>query len=81
VREAVDEYAFQPTRTRVQAGTEVVWKNKGEETHTATAIDGSWTTGPVAPGQSKTLTFDTPGEYTYTCDDHRWSYGQLIVEE
>jgi quinohemoprotein ethanol dehydrogenase len=80
VREAVDEYAFQPVRTKVKVGAKVTWTNKGKETHTATAIDGSWTTGEVAPGKSVTLTFDKPGTYTYQCKGHEWSYAQLIVE-
>ena len=81
VREAVDEYAFMPLRAKVKAGTKVTWTNKGKEPHTATATDGSWTTGEVAPGKSATVTFDKPGTYTYQCAGHQWSYGQVIVEE
>lgn len=81
VREAVDEYAFQPLRTKVKVGAKVTWTNKGKEAHTATATDGSWTTGEVAPGKSVTLTFDKAGTYTYQCAGHQWSYAQLIVEE
>ena len=81
VREAVDEYAFQPQRIRVKVGAKVTWTNKGKEIHTASAVDGSWTTGEVAPGKTATVTFDKPGSYTYQCKGHEWSYGQVIVEE
>ena len=58
----------------------MTWTNKGKVAHSAGAVDGSWSTGEIAPGQSATVTFDKPGTYTYSCKDHPWSYGQLIVE-
>jgi plastocyanin len=48
--------------------------------HDASAQDGSWSTGEIAPGKSATVKFDKPGTYTYICKDHPWSYGQLVVE-
>jgi alcohol dehydrogenase (cytochrome c) len=75
-----DEYVFQPMRIKVKAGTTVTWTNDGKETHSATAQDGSWTTGEVAPGKSATVKFDKPGKYTYICKDHLWSYGEITVE-
>ena len=75
-----DEYAFQPVRAKLKAGDKVTWTNTGKDKHSATAIDGSWSTGEVAPGKSVTLTFKRRGTYTYICKDHPWSYGQLIVE-
>jgi plastocyanin len=80
IRKAKDEYAFEPMRARVTAGAKVTWKNEGTETHTVSAVDGSWTTGPLAPGTSKVMTFNTPGTYTYTCKEHPWSYSELTVE-
>jgi quinohemoprotein ethanol dehydrogenase len=75
-----DEYVFQPLRIKVKAGGSVTWTNDGKVPHDATAQDGSWSTGEVAPGKSATVKFDKPGTYTYVCKDHPWSYGQLIVE-
>jgi alcohol dehydrogenase (cytochrome c) len=75
-----DEYVFQPMRIKVKAGTTVTWTNDGKETHSATAQDGSWTTGEVAPGKSATVKFDKPGKYTYICKDHPWSYGEITVD-
>src|SRR5579883_181407 len=80
VRQTVDEYAFSPVRTKVKVGTKVTWSNHGKMPHDATSVDGSWSTGEIAPGQSASVTFDKPGTYTYRCKDHPWSYGQLIVE-
>jgi alcohol dehydrogenase (cytochrome c) len=81
MREAVDEYAVKPTRAKNTVGGKVTWVNNGKETHTAAAVDGSWTTGPIAPGKSMTMTFDKPGVYTYICKEHPWSYAELTIEE
>jgi alcohol dehydrogenase (cytochrome c) len=78
--EYTDEYVFQPMRIKVKAGTTVTWTNDGKEPHSATAQDGSWTTGEVAPGASATVKFDKSGKYTYICKDHPWSYGEITVE-
>jgi PQQ-dependent dehydrogenase (methanol/ethanol family) len=80
VREAFDEFAIQPLRAKVKAGSKVTFTNGGKEPHEAAAVDGSWTTGKIAPGQSVTITFDKPGTYTYQCKNHLWSYAELTVE-
>jgi len=48
--------------------------------HTATEIKGAWNTGDVAPGETKSVTFDTPGTYTYNCSPHPWMIAQVIVQ-
>ncbi len=81
VRETHDEFAFLPMRAKVSVGAKVTFTNDGKESHTASAVDGSWTTGAVAPGKSVVVTFDKPGTYAYNCTEHPFSLGQLIVEE
>jgi glucose dehydrogenase/plastocyanin len=80
VRHYTDEYAFKPQRVKVTAGTTVTWTNEGSLPHDASAEDGSWSTGPIAPGASAAVRFDKPGTYTVVCREHPWSYGQLVVE-
>lgn len=75
-----DEYSFQPVRAKVKAGATITFTNDGKERHGAVALDGSWRTPELAPGQSATVTFEKPGEYVYRCTDHPWSYAQIIVE-
>jgi len=78
------EYAYWPARTRIKAGTTLTFTNVGDIPHTATAFDkgkiGDWDTGPLAKGESKTITFDKPGSYFYICTPHPWMYGQVVVE-
>jgi plastocyanin len=78
------EFGYFPRRARVKAGTAVTFTNAGDTPHTATSFEngriGSWDTGPLGSGQSKTITFDKPGNYYYICAPHPWMYGQIIVE-
>ena len=75
-----DEYAFAPYRTRVPAGTQVMWRNNGRMVHTIVAEDGSWSTGPLNEGDVGATTFTKPGTYIYICKEHPWAYGEIIVE-
>jgi quinohemoprotein ethanol dehydrogenase len=75
------EYAFWPARTRVKVGTAVTFTNVGDISHDATALQqGEWTTGALAKGESKTVTFTQPGVHSYICSPHPWMYGQIIVD-
>jgi quinohemoprotein ethanol dehydrogenase len=80
IRTAKDEYTFDPLRAKAEVGAKLTWKNEGKETHTISAVDGSWTTGPVEPGKSVTVTVPKAGTYTYVCKEHPWSYGELTAE-
>jgi quinohemoprotein ethanol dehydrogenase len=75
-----DDFGLSPTRARTKAGTMVTFKNTSTKPHTIAARDGSWTTGPIPPGASGSVTVAKPGTYEYICTDHPWSIGQLIVE-
>jgi outer membrane protein assembly factor BamB/plastocyanin len=77
----MDEYALKPARARVTPGKSVVFTNYGIETHTIKAVDGSWTTGPIPPGESATVTVPKAGRYSYTCLEHPWSLGELQVQQ
>jgi plastocyanin len=74
------EHTLDPVRAQVKVGQTVIWNNHGKSPHTATARDRSWTTGAIEPGANRSVTFDKPGTYTYICESHPWSIGQLIVE-
>jgi outer membrane protein assembly factor BamB/mono/diheme cytochrome c family protein len=74
-----NEFAFNPYRARVRAGSSVTFINNGLLPHTLVAEDGSWTTGTLIPTQIATLRFDKPGAYLYSSKEYPWSYGQIIV--
>jgi plastocyanin len=75
-----DDAGVSPNRVRTKAGTPVTFTNTSKVAHTVKARDNSWTSGPIKPGESATVTVSKPGAYEYSCTDHPWTIGQLIVE-
>ena len=61
---------FIPPRAFVQVGTTITWTNGDYETHTVTADDGSFASGPLEYGQQFTHTFEFAGGFAYHCDYH-----------
>ena len=57
----------------------VKWVNYDSMPHTVTAVDGSFDSGNLDPGQSFVHTFNTPGTYVYVCIYHHWMEGTVIV--
>ena len=78
LRYAVDEHAFNPSRASVKAGTILTFVNSGMMTHTVSAHDASWSTGPLKLAESGYVRFDVR-VYTYHCEDHPWAMGQITV--
>ena len=79
-RESTDEidiadFKFDPEAVTVEAGTEVTWTNGDEAPHTATADDGSFDTGTLDLDDSKPVTLDQPGTYSYYCRFHPFMKG------
>jgi len=75
-----DDFFFTPNRVQVAVGDTVTWQNNGPSVHTATELKSAWDTGDISANQSKALTFDTAGTYTYNCSPHPWMIGQVIVQ-
>jgi quinohemoprotein ethanol dehydrogenase len=75
----LNEFAFNPYRARVRAGSSVKFINNGNLPHTIVAPDGSWETTTLQPTQVATVKFDKPGSYLYSTKEYPWSYGQIIV--
>jgi plastocyanin len=65
---------FSPATVTVKAGGTVTWVGTGQQVHSVTGVPGvvpigpgaNLTTGGFGPGQSTSLTFTTPGTYTYS---------------
>ena len=74
------DYYFLPNRVQIPAGGSLNWENDGTVVHTATASDGTFDTGDVAPGQTTSVTFASAGTYNYNCSPHPWMLGQVIVQ-
>jgi len=67
----IADFAFAPANLEISVGTTVTFTNNDGAAHTATADDGSFDTGTIdGGGGTATVTFDTPGTYTYHCAFH-----------
>lgn len=65
-------YRFAPAAITVSAGATVTWTNDDHFTHSVQITSGGLPADPhvMEPGQSTTVTFATPGTYTYQCHLH-----------
>ncbi|WP_259316495.1 cupredoxin domain-containing protein [Kitasatospora xanthocidica] len=76
----IRDFSFEPADFTLGPGTAVTVTNTGTTAHTLTAQDGTFDTGPIAPGGSATLTAPTqPGGYSYLCTFHHFMRGILTV--
>jgi plastocyanin len=79
LRVDVQDFLFQPGRIEIAAGTTVVWTNSGQVAHTVTAEDGSFESGAIEPGKSRSLTFARPGTFPFHCTPHPFMRGVVVV--
>jgi plastocyanin len=64
------DFAYDLLNIEVPVGSTVTWFNVGNAEHSATADDVSWDTGLYGTGEEATITFDTPGVFSYYCTLH-----------
>jgi plastocyanin len=76
---SIHDIAYDPTPLQIAVGTTVTWTNNDPVPHTATAIDGSFDTGTIGPGESASVTFTTPGSIAYVCLYHPNMQGTIEV--
>jgi plastocyanin len=77
---AIADFAFDPETITVDAGTKVTWANSDDAIHTATADDGSFDTGDLDKGDSKSITLEKPGTYAYFCRFHPFMKATVEVQ-
>jgi len=77
---AIRNFVYSLTITKIKVGDSVRWTNYDVNEHTATVDDGSFDTGLLNKGESKTIVFNAAGTYTYHCTHHSWMFGKIEVE-
>lgn len=74
---------FIPPEIDIEAGTTVGWKNEDTVAHTVThrmkVEDQLFSSPLIAPGDSFSFTFETPGTYAYYCMPHPFMTGAVVV--
>jgi plastocyanin len=73
------KWGYAPTIQKIEPGTWVTWSNSGEDSHTVTAVDGSFDSGNLDPSEGFSWYFDQPGTFTYVCALHSWMTGTIVV--
>jgi plastocyanin len=76
----ISNYKFGPETITVSTGSSVAFTNEDPANHTATATDMAFDTDTLGKGQSKSLTFDHPGTFTYFCRFHPFMKGTVVVK-
>lgn len=72
--------SYTPSNATITAGQRVAWHNSDAATHTATADNGSFNTGNLAPGAtSAAVQVNNPGTFGYHCNLHPSMIDTLIV--
>jgi plastocyanin len=76
----ISNFMFSPMSATVAPGATVTVTNKDSVTHTLTATKGTFDTGDIGAGQSKTFTAPMkPGKYSYICNIHQYMMGTIVV--
>ena len=75
----IQNFAFNPATRTINVGDSVTWTNLDQAAHSAVANNGSFNTGVLTTGQSKTITFGAAGTFGYICGIHGASMSGTIV--
>lgn len=67
----IASFEFSVAELNVEVGDTITWTNKDGAPHTATALDGSWTTQTLKKGESETITVIAGMGLEYRCNIHR----------
>jgi plastocyanin len=78
---AIEHFAFSPAHIDVEPGDTVVFMNRDITPHTATAVDGSWTTGEILGGKTQAVSISEKAGSDYFCKYHPTMKGQLVIKK
>jgi plastocyanin len=73
-------FSFSPKELTINVGDNVTWTNSDAQSHTATADDGSFDTGPIPNGTPASVTFSKAGTFAYHCNIHPAMTATLVVK-
>lgn len=77
----IADFKYAPDPVQVKSGGSITWTNTDSSPHTATDTGDTSVldTGTLNQGASKTVTFEQPGTYRYTCSFHPFMHGTVTV--
>jgi plastocyanin len=75
----IKNFAFSPTPLTAKVGDTITIMNNDTTDHTVTDSGGSFDTGHIAPGTTKTISVTKAGTYSYHCNIHTTMRGTIQV--
>ena len=81
VKVNIASFDYSPKTVKVKAGSTITWTNQDKAEHTAQTDDAAkgFDTKDLKTGDTKEITFDAPGTYSYYCIYHRFMTGKVEV--
>ena len=76
---AIKNFAFTPSPATLKTGQTVRVRNNDDTTHTFTADDGSFDSGPIAGGTTASVAPRHAGDIHYHCSIHTYMTGTLHI--
>jgi plastocyanin len=79
VRTGIKNIGYLQPRLEVTVGTTVEWSNRDPLPHSVTAVDKSFDSGLIQPGESFRYTFTRAGSFNFYCVPHPFMKGVVVV--
>jgi plastocyanin len=76
----IKDFAFNPEKLTVTAGSTLKVTNDDGAAHTLTARDGSFNTGDLSGGKATMVSLEKTGTFAYYCKIHDYMTGTLVVK-
>lgn len=76
---SIPGFSYSPSTIEVHQGDTIQWSNDHTFAHTATSSAGSWDTGSIPSGSSRSVAMDAVGEFAYVCSFHSNMQGTVRV--
>lgn len=73
--------SYDPAQLIAVSRQTISWHNLDSTSHTVTADNSSFDSGPIPPGGSFSWTATSPGSYAYHCSIHHFMHGEIDVYE
>ena len=76
----IKDFKFAPPKDEVKVGQKIEVTNEDTAKHTLTSQpQGTFDSGDLSKGQTKSITFKKPGTYSYYCVYHAFMTGKVKV--
>lgn len=74
---SINSFEFVPQHIVVKVGDTIRWTNEDIAPHTATAMEGSWDTGEIVKGETRSVVVAEGMEASYFCAFHPHMTGTI----